>query len=593
MSDRGLEALSAAVKALPTAPQRARQVFELATDDDPKMADAWLGRVAAGDRSLSTLRTLSQVSRRVGADLRALGTTPQALGAFFDIEYVRLEIIDETSAGLAYAAALVDAGQFGQASDELDALPPLPQVAYVRAVLASRTERWPDVLTALIGCDTWQFVFLRRAASLLEAKAAANLGLFDRALAAVGRAGDTPSPSDPLLRDATFLRALVARSQGEEEAARTLLTDIRVRWPDFELAKVAIADVTYGLKVTDEATIDSRTDRWDPATETSADQRAAAEHADSARALLATAEKDLAAMVGLDDVKKRITTIKAGTIARVLRQRKGLPTPPVSRHLLMVGPPGVGKTASARAIANIFCGLGLLPRSEIFETKPDSLLGPHVGETDSNTRTFLEKAIGATVFFDEFGDTIKPGYTTGDPYGQAIVAALVPWMENHRDEAVIIAAGYPRACQRVLDSNDGLQSRFSTVIEFRSYEPDALMAIARGIVAQGGDSVEDGAIEHVLAGPFARYYNEQFESPDGDVVRLIDILGNGRFVRTVVERSQEVRDLRVITELGLGAADLTDETLGQDIGEETLSLLTREDLAEGLNNALPPAQRGL
>jgi type VII secretion ATPase EccA len=592
MSDRGMEALSAAVKALPNAPQRALQVFRLATDDDPDMADAWLGRVAAGDRTLSTLATLSAVARRIGTDLRALRVTPQELGASFDVEYVKVGIIDEMSAKLAYAAALIDAGNYEQASARLLELPKNPAVAYAAAVLASRTYRWPDVLTALIGCEAWLQVYFKRAASLLEAWAAANLGLFDRALASARRAEDTSAASDPIVRDAVFCRALLARAQGDEEATRTLLTDIRVRWPEFEPAKAAMSDPTFGLKVTDELTIDSRTDRWDPATETTPGQRAAAHHADNARKLLADAEKTLAGMVGLEDVKKRIATIKADTIARVLRQRKGLPTPPVSRHLLMVGPPGVGKTASARAIANIFCGMGLLPRSDVYETKPSDHTGTVVGETDATMRKLLDKAIGATVFFDEFGDVIKPGYTGGDPYGQAIVAALVPWMENHRDEAVVIAAGYPRACERVLATNAGLQSRFSTVIEFPSYAPDTLMAITEGIVAQSGDSVEPGAITQVLAEPFMRYYNEQHLSPDNDVVRLIDTLGNGRFVRTIVESAQEFRNERVMGEFGLGEADLSDETFGQDIPDEVLSLLTRQDLAEGLQKALPPAQRG-
>lgn len=129
------------------------------------------------------------------------------------------------------------------------------------------------------------------------------------------------------------------RHQGQTEEARTVLTNIRVQWPDFERAQTALSDPTFGLQITDPQTIETRTDRWDPSTETSPEERAAAESARSAKTLLAEAEAELEAMVGLDEVKARIAELRHDSIARVLRQRKGLPTSPVSRHLLMMGPP--------------------------------------------------------------------------------------------------------------------------------------------------------------------------------------------------------------------------------------------------------------
>lgn len=594
MSERGLEALSAAVKALRSAPQRARQVFVIATEDDPDMADAWLGRVAAGDRSLSTLARLAALSRGIGADLRSLHLRPVDVGASFDIEYVRLEILDEATAQLAYAAALIDAAKFDEAHQLLGQLGAAPKVAYyVAGVLAWRTQRWPDVLTAVDGCAGWARFdpFLAYAASLLEAWAAANLGLFDRAVAAAEFVEGCAEAQ--LVRDAMFCRALVARATGDEDTARALLTEIRVRWPDFERAKMAVSDATFGLTVTDPATIDTRTDRWDPATETNAAQRAAAESANTAREMLAEAEESLAATVGMDAVKKRIARIKADSIVRVLRQRKGLPTPPVARHILMVGPPGVGKTLSARVIANMFCGLGLLPRPDVYETTPDALKGDKIGEAEKNTRELLERARGATVFLDEFGDLIHEGFSHGDPYGQAIIGALVPWMENHRDETVFIGAGYPMACQRVLRVNPGLQSRLSTIIEFQSYTPDELIAIAEAIVAKAGDTVEPGVAKQVLAEPLARYYSKYHTTAAGDVVRVIDVLGNARFIRTVIDRAQEHRSDRLVNEFGLAAADLADEGAAVDIGVETLALLSGEDLAAGLHEALPPGLRGV
>jgi type VII secretion ATPase EccA len=593
VSDTSRQALAAAAKTLAQQPRRALEVFRVATEDDPLMADAWLGRVAAGDTALSTLKHLSDNAGRLGADLRALGMTPHSLNATFDVGYVRIPISDPAGARLSYAAALIDAGQWDTAEDLLSAMVPSAVVSYVRGVLASRVQRWPDVLTAVSGCETWNEQYLSRAASLLEALAAANLGLFDRADAAAMRAEESMSATDPIVCDARFCRALVERAQGRHDSAHTLLTDISLRWPDFTRAKEALADPTFGLDITDAATIDSRTDRWDPATATTAAQRAAAQHADTARQSLATAEETLAGMIGLEAVKQQIKALKASTITRELRRRKGIPTPARSRHMLMVGPPGVGKTESARAVGRIFCGLGLLPNPDVHEITKSDLTSKYVGATEENIVALLNTGIGSTVFFDEFGDLIQDGYSGGDALGERISAVLVPWLENHREESVFIAAGYPRACEKVLAANAGLQSRFPNVIVFESYPPDQLMAIAEAIIAQSGDCVESEAVAAVFAQPFARYYDEQHLTKDGDVVRTIDTLGNARFVRNVIEASQALRDERLVHELGLDAIDLSDDAVGEDISCETMSLLTREDLHGGLRQALPPGLRGL
>ncbi|MDP7707372.1 type VII secretion AAA-ATPase EccA [Mycobacterium sp. TY815] len=594
MSVRTMEALRAGIKALSINPRRALDVLRLATDEDPAMADAWLGRVAAGDRSMSTLAGLSAAAARFGQDLMTMGVHPKQLAVSFDVGYVRLVLDDGIAAKLAHIAALLAEREFEQANALLDSISvQANRVTYVRAQLMHDTERWPDLLAAVTGCQAWSAdQYLMRAASLLEGKAAANLGLFDRALSALTRASESSlTGEDPVVRDALYLRALIARCQGQEDEAQHMLADVVARWPEFAIAKQALADPTYSLHIVDHVTIDSRTDRWDPATQTTPAQRAAADRADAARKRMADAEQSLANMVGLDDVKRQIASLKASTITRILRQRKGIPTPVVSRHMLMVGPPGVGKTESARAIAKIFCGLGILPRPDVYETKKDSLTGQYVGDVEVQTREFLSNSLGATVFFDEFGDLAHGGYAHGDPIGQAIIGVLVPWMENHRDEAVLIAAGYPRACERVLGVNAGLRGRFATTIAFESYQPDKLIAIAQAIITRGGDIPEPGALEAVLTEPFTRFYNQEHRTEDNDIVRTIDTLGNGRFVRNIVEAAQKVRDERIVDAYGLHHVDLTDDNLGEEITDDAMSLLTGADLAHGLQEALPPALR--
>jgi type VII secretion ATPase EccA len=589
VSERSSQALAAAVRALPTDPAKARKVFVIATEDDPDSADGWLGRVAAGDRSLKTLAKLAGHAATLGQDLRAVGLVPQQLSAMYEIEYVRFTIADEHGARLAFAAALIDEGEFDHAAEILGQLPAVPSVCYVRAVLGSRTRRWPDVLAALEGCANWEDRLLRAAASLMEAWGAAGLGLEERAVAAANVAEASPTPE--VVRDAMFCRALLARLSGNEDTAHALLTDIGVRWPDFQRSRMALADLTFGLEVTDQATIDSRTDPWDHASAVTREQRTAAETASAAKARLAESEVTLAAMVGMQSVKTRINAIKADAIVRVLRTRKGLPTPVISRHILMIGPPGVGKTQSARAIANIFCGLGLLPRPDVYETNRDKLIGRHLGDAESNTRELLEQAMGATVFIDEFGDLIQEGYSSGDAFGQAIIGTLVPHMENHRDQTVVIAAGYPMACQRVLAVNPGLRSRFATAIEFHSYTPDELIAIAENQAAQAGDALVSGAADAVLRASFERFYQSTSSTAAGDVVRGIDTLGNARFARTIIEGAQLHRAQRLVANYGLADLDLADENVADDIAPDEFAMLTADDLAEGLASALPPQWR--
>lgn len=226
MSSRSTEALRAGMKTLRSNPRRALEVFKLATDDDPGMADAWLGRMAAGDRSAGTVARLAAARDRLGSDLRIAGsgTTLADLDVTFDVEYLRWRIQDSTTAELAYIAALLADQKFAEAHTRLAALGTDPKVQFTRAVLMQMTERWPDVLAAVAGREAWfADTMLSQASALLEAKAAAHLGMWERASNAVETASDSPYGPDPIARDALFLKALIARAQGQDDTARQVL----------------------------------------------------------------------------------------------------------------------------------------------------------------------------------------------------------------------------------------------------------------------------------------------------------------------------------------------------------------------------------
>ncbi|MGH3562142.1 MAG: type VII secretion AAA-ATPase EccA, partial [Mycobacterium sp.] len=182
------------------------------------------------------------------------------------------------------------------------------------------------------------------------------------------------------------------------------------------------------------------------------------------------------------------------------------------------------------------------------------------------------------------------GYAQGDAYGNAIINTLLLYMENHRDELVVFGAGYAKAMDRMLEVNQGLRRRFSTVIEFYSYTPPELIALTTLMSAENEDAVTDEAVD-VLLPSYTKFYRDENISEDGDLIRGIDVLGNAGFVRNVVEKARDHRSFR------LDDADL-DAVLAGDVTEfnegqlRRFKELTREDLAEGLSAAVAEKKPG-
>jgi hypothetical protein len=236
------------------------------------------------------------------------------------------------------------------------------------------------------------------------------------------------------------------------------------------------------------------------------------------------------------------------------------------------------------------CGLGVLRRPSVVETNKSRLIGKHLGETENSTRELLENSLGGAVFVDEMHNLYDEGYSKGDPYGTAVIETLLPYMENHRDDLVVFGAGYPKAMERMLSANQGLRRRFSTTIIFESYTPDELWQLTRLIAGQDEDIVAPQT-EEVLRPVFTRYYNEQSQTPAGDVIRGIDWLGNGGFVRNLIEKARDHRNNRLDTEeldalLAADSFDTADEDLMRRFRE-----LIPEDFAEGLGLAVAEAER--
>lgn len=187
--------------------------------------------------------------------------------------------------------------------------------------------------------------------------------------------------------------------------------------------------------------------------------------------------KELESLVGLDSVKREVRNSVNFVRYTLNRKENGLPVPPISMHMVFTGNPGTGKTTVARLIADIYRDIGLLRKGHLVETDRSGMIGKFLGETPGLVREVVEGAFGGVLFIDEAYALVK-GRTESD-YGYEAVDVLLKLMEDHRDDLIVIVAGYTEEMQTFIDSNPGLKSRFTRYIHFEDYEPADLLRIFR------------------------------------------------------------------------------------------------------------------
>lgn len=204
---------------------------------------------------------------------------------------------------------------------------------------------------------------------------------------------------------------------------------------------------------------------------------------------------ELEALVGLREVKKQVQLLVAEARAETVRVKAGLSAGERSRHMVFIGNPGTAKTTVARLIARVYADLGLLGSGQLVEVSRGDLVGQYVGQTAPRVKAAVEQALGGVLFIDEAYSLTYSDYS-GD-FGHEALSTLLKLMEDHRDDLVVIAAGYEREMRDFLAKNSGLVSRFPTVLEFPDYSGAELVEIFEAAATTAGYLLGEGVTDWV------------------------------------------------------------------------------------------------
>lgn len=264
--------------------------------------------------------------------------------------------------------------------------------------------------------------------------------------------------------------------------------------------------------------------------------------------------EELNSLIGLEEVKVEINSLINLIKVRKMRESYSMPTMDITYHMVFTGNPGTGKTTVARLVAQIYKELGILSKGHLVEVDRSGLVAGYVGQTAMKVKEVIEKAMGGVLFIDEaYSLTNK---NDANDFGSEAIDTLVKMMEDHRDNLVVIVAGYKDEMDEFLKANTGLISRFNKFVNFKDYTNEQLMDILQMLADKSGVAMEEEAKECIL------HVLEEM-TPDKKL-----LFGNGRGVRNTFENIMVKQANRIVV------MDMPTE--------EELKMIRKEDVTDVL-----------
>lgn len=268
---------------------------------------------------------------------------------------------------------------------------------------------------------------------------------------------------------------------------------------------------------------------------------------------------ELNELIGLTGVKQEVNNLINIATIHSLRRQNGLKTVDMSLHMVFSGNPGTGKTTIARLMARIYKSLGILSKGHLVEVDRSGLVAGYVGQTATKTAQVVEKALGGVLFIDE---AYALNSKSENDFGQEAIDTLLKAMEDHRNDLVVIVAGYDGLMDDFVHSNPGLESRFNRFLHFDDYNVDEMLAILNLQLKKGQYTLSDGAVHAV---------RDYIQAANTNSIAF----GNARGIRNIFERLMVTQanrlaenpenlcaeDLMTITEADVFAAKSTDEKI--------------------------------